>query len=138
MSLACPQFYAAIRGSSLFHRSSITHQHYKCITEADLLRQFYLLSRRDRMLQMKFAVSPSLSIATQGKTVPELTLPCQTSGRSATRVAVCKWCDPSKGRCYGGRRPSNDDSLHSPTVIPPSTLDKPSVTKRYHRRRTTR
>ena len=29
------------------------------------------------------------------------------------------------GRYHGGRRPSSDDSLHSPTVIPPSALDKP-------------
>ena len=31
----------------------------------------------------------------------------------------------SWGRYHGGRRPSSDDSLHSPTVIPPSALDKP-------------
>ena len=36
----------------------------------------------------------------------------------------------------GGRRPSSDDSSHSPTAIPPSALDKPSILKRYHRRRT--
>ena len=41
-------------------------------------------------------------------------------------------------RYHGCRRPSSDDSLHSPTVIPPSALDKPSIMKRYHRRRTTR
>ena len=29
----------------------------------------------------------------------------------------------------------SDDSLHSATVIPPSALDKPSIMKRYHRRR---
>ena len=40
------------------------------------------------------------------------------------------------GRYHGGRRPSSDDSLHSPTVIPPSALDKPSIMKRNHRRRT--
>ena len=40
----------------------------------------------------------------------------------------------SWGRYHGGRRPSNDDSLHSPTVIPPLALDKPSIMKRYHRR----
>ena len=40
------------------------------------------------------------------------------------------------GRYHGGRRPSSDNSLHSPTDIPPSTLDKPSIMKRYHRRRT--
>ena len=40
------------------------------------------------------------------------------------------------GRYHGGRRPSSDDSLHSPTVIPLSALDKPSIMKRYHRRRT--
>ena len=37
------------------------------------------------------------------------------------------------GRYHGGRRPSSDDS---PTVIPPSALDKPSIMKRCHRRRT--
>ena len=42
----------------------------------------------------------------------------------------------TRGRYHGGRRPSSDDSFHSPTVIPPSTLDKPSIMKRYHRRRT--
>ena len=41
------------------------------------------------------------------------------------------------GRYHGGRRLSSDDSLHSPTVIPPSALDKPNIMKRYHRRRTT-
>ena len=30
-----------------------------------------------------------------------------------------------------------DDSFHSPTVIPPSALDKPSIMKRYHHQRTT-
>ena len=45
-------------------------------------------------------------------------------------------CEP-KDRYYGGRRPSSDDSLHSPTVIPPSAL-KSSIMKRYHRRRTTK
>ena len=33
-----------------------------------------------------------------------------------------------RGRYHGGRRPSSDDSLHSPTVIPPSALDKQSLT----------
>ena len=42
----------------------------------------------------------------------------------------------TRGRYHGGRRPSSDDSLHSPAVIPPSALDKPSIMKRYHRRRT--
>ena len=41
-----------------------------------------------------------------------------------------------RGRYHGDRRSSSDDSFHSPTVIPPSTLDKPSTMKRYHRRRT--
>ena len=42
------------------------------------------------------------------------------------------------GWYHGGRRPSSEDSLHSPTIIPPSALDKPSIMKRYHRRWTTR
>ena len=41
-----------------------------------------------------------------------------------------------RSRYHGGRRPSSDDSLHSPFVIPPSALDKPSIMKHYHRRRT--
>ena len=44
----------------------------------------------------------------------------------------------SWGLYHGGRRPSSDDSLHSPTVIPPSALEKPSIMKRYHRRRRVR
>ena len=40
------------------------------------------------------------------------------------------------GRYHGGRRPSSDDTFHSPTVFPPSALDKPSTMKRYHSRRT--
>ena len=40
------------------------------------------------------------------------------------------------GQYHGGRRSSSDDSFHSPTVILPSALDKPSIMKRYHRRRT--
>ena len=42
----------------------------------------------------------------------------------------------SWGRYHGGRRLSGDDSLHSPTVMPPSALHKPSIMKDYHRRRT--
>ena len=44
--------------------------------------------------------------------------------------------EETRGWYHGGRRLSSDDSLHSPTVIPPSALDKPSIMKRYHRRRT--
>ena len=43
---------------------------------------------------------------------------------------------PTRGRYHGGRRQSSDDSFHSPTVIPPSALDRASIMKRYHRRRT--
>ena len=42
----------------------------------------------------------------------------------------------TRGRYHGGRRPSSDDSFHSPTVIPSSALDKPSIMKCFHRRRT--
>ena len=35
---------------------------------------------------------------------------------------------------HGGRRPSSDNSFHSPTIIPPSALDKPSIMKRCHHR----
>ena len=41
------------------------------------------------------------------------------------------------GRYHEGR-PSGDHSLFSPTVIPPSALDKLSIMNRYHRQRTTR
>ena len=50
----------------------------------------------------------------------------------------CPAKQQTRGRYHGGRRPSNEDSFHSPTVIPPSSLDKPSIMKRYHRRGTTR
>ena len=42
----------------------------------------------------------------------------------------------SRGRYHGGRLQSSDDSFHSPTVIPPSALDKPGFMKRYYRRQT--
>ena len=54
----------------------------------------------------------------------------------------CRWLHPapnglmvppSWGRYHGGRRPSSDDS---PTVIPPSALDKLSIMKCYRRLRT--
>ena len=40
------------------------------------------------------------------------------------------------GRYHGGRPPSSDDSFHSPIFILPSALDKPSIMKCCHRRRT--
>ena len=52
--------------------------------------------------------------------------------RELSPTRTTKW--PAAGN-HGGRRPSNDDSFHSPTVIPPSALDKPSIMKRYHRQR---
>ena len=39
-----------------------------------------------------------------------------------------------RDRYHGGRPPSSDDSFDSPTVIPPSALDKPRIMKRYYRR----
>ena len=50
------------------------------------------------------------------------------------------YCNTSMiwGRYRGGRQPPSDDSFHSPTVTPPSALDKPSIVKRYRRRWTTR
>ena len=42
----------------------------------------------------------------------------------------------SWGRYCEGRRLSRDDSLHSPTAIPPSALDKLSIMKSCNRRRT--
>ena len=41
-----------------------------------------------------------------------------------------------RGRYRGGRRPSSDDSFRGLTVIPSPALDKRSIMKRYHRRRT--
>ena len=54
-------------------------------------------------------------------------------GASKTHVVAAGL---TRGRYHGGRPPSSDDSLHSPTVIPPSALDKPSIMNRYHRRQT--
>ena len=52
-----------------------------------------------------------------------------TPSDSCTTRQALTW-----GRYHGGRPPSSDDSFHSPTVIPPSALNKPSIMKRYHRR----
>ena len=58
-------------------------------------------------------------------------VPLPTGSDSAVHLTSA-----TRRRYHGGRRPSRDDSFHSPTVIPPSALDKPSIRKRYHRRRT--
>ena len=61
----------------------------------------------------------------------------EESGETILRATRnVEYRDQSRGRHHGGRRPSNGDSLHSPTVISPSALDTPSILKRYHRRRT--
>ena len=70
-------------------------------------------------------------IASKGTGVVSLSALRWLSG--ITRATAQNW-----GRYHGGRRPSSDDSLHSPTVIPPSALDKLSIMKRYHRWRLTR
>ena len=57
-------------------------------------------------------------------------------GTSCITQPQCVGTVVNWGRYHGGRRPSSNDSLHSPTVIPPSALDKPSIMKRYHRRPT--
>ena len=44
----------------------------------------------------------------------------------------------ARGQYHGGRRLSSDDSFHSPTVIPPSALNKPSIIKSYHHWQTMR
>ena len=56
----------------------------------------------------------------------------------ADRQVTTVYTVQPRGRYHGGRPPSSDDSLHSPTVIPPSALDKSSIMKRHHRRRATR
>ena len=55
---------------------------------------------------------------------------CNTEIEAADRCQTCSLTQSqytdTRGRHHGGRRPSNDDSFHSPTtVIPPSALDKP-------------
>ena len=57
----------------------------------------------------------------------------QAISRSIT-ISLCQ----TRGGYHGGRQPSRDDSLHSPTVIPPSALDKLSIVKCYCYLRTTR
>ena len=73
--------------------------------------------------------------------------PCTLNSGSSQRSPSCSphcldglvvmrqpWELQTRGRYHGGRPPSSDHSLHSPTVIPPSALDKPSIMKRYHYR----
>ena len=92
-------------------------------------------------------------IASRAQKAPELCAPPLVSTLTAALGAVqmlgranryrtkhplpfCSCFRLTRGRYHGGRRPSSDDSFHSPTVIPPSALDKPSIMKRYHRRGT--
>ena len=80
---------------------------------------------------------------TQKKTPSKMTGKNITEGRHQGDPLHLLHSDRSKlfhtvtrGWYHGGRRLSSDDSFHSPTVIPPSALDKPSIMKRYHCRRT--
>ena len=86
-------------------------------------------------LHSQRALSPSRSILKAGQPVPALTL-SHLAGYSRECQCLSHWHHWTWGRHRGFRRPSSDDSVHSPTVIPPSALDKPSIMKRYHRRRT--
>ena len=65
---------------------------------------------------------------------------CLPSNPKPASFALWKRRQPREqqtlGWYHGGRRTSSDDILHSPTVIPPSAFDQPSIMKRYHRRRT--
>ena len=63
-------------------------------------------------------------------------LHCRRHGESGARSNSTLRSRWSRGRYHGGRRPSSDDSFHCLTVTPPSALDKPSIMKLYHRRRT--
>ena len=65
---------------------------------------------------------------------PRLMPQCARGPVRVHTVSPSLVCQQARGRYHGGRRPSSDDSLHSPTVIPPSALDNPSIMKRYHRR----
>ena len=75
----------------------------------------------------------SVSTIVRAATLRSTCYPTQSQytdrGLSGVPIFKSTW-----GRYHGGRRPSSDDSFHSPAVIPPSALDKPSITKRYHRR----
>ena len=82
---------------------------------------------KSAVLQHTFCGSFCLPTEARGCTV----CACYCSLRPLLWRTMVTW-----GRYHGGRRPSCDDSFHSPTVIPPSALDKPSIMKRYHRRRT--
>ena len=90
-------------------------------------------------LQIKLAISSGHWILTPGQPVLALTLYLQAHGRVTSIVpSLSRRYDSTWGRYHGGRRPSSDDSFHSSTGIPPSALDKPSIMKHYHRRRTCR
>ena len=75
-------------------------------------------------------VDPTTLCACQGRHMHQCLSHWYDSKDPRQKAGIEAW-----GRYHGGRRPSSDDSFHSLTVIPPSALDKPSITKRYHRRR---
>ena len=80
-------------------------------------------------------ISPRDTLPCCRQISPRDTLPCCREVKQATNnnniLQFLAW-----GRYHGGRRQSSDYRFHSPTVIPPSALDKQSIMKRYHRRRT--
>ena len=92
--------------------------------------------QRDRRMSTVTGDTPQPSAVQAGLTSVSHTL--AKLGRLRAHPSVRNTCTKLStwSRYHGGRRPSGDGSLDSPTVIPPSALDKPSIMKRYHRRRT--
>ena len=79
----------------------------------------------------------NLPLTTRNKRMPPHSdlFSCSAHGNVALPIpGFAASCGKTMGRYHGGRRRPSDDTFHSPTVIPPSALDKPCTMKRYYRR----
>ena len=98
------------------------------------VQQMYSLLSQNTAINSQHTAGDAHSLNVQQHTHTQETLQETHTVMYNMRHALCR--RKTGGRYHGGRRPSSDDIFHSPTVIPPSALHKPSVMKYYHRRRT--
>ena len=119
-------FAYSVTLNNINHVSQCQHNYYNYFHHCYSLRNDCILFVYKKLLQV--VLSGNLSLKRLGI--------LKVSSRSESDVPSLQASLSTRSRYHGGRRPSSDDSFHSPTVIPPSALDKLSIMKRYHRRRT--
>ena len=104
------------------------NQYSQCSRRHTLSVLWFFLHKKPELIHGYFHLNCFVHVLVElglcGKLLTKKSFLMQPS--HATNCAACR------GWYHVGRRLSSDDSFHSPTVIPPLALDKPSIMKCYH------